>query len=724
MTVEKRVLNGNARVIGFQAENIHLDVAELGWVPIGWAVRIPKRGRGEIWAVIDHQEAEISPQSLTMLVEYNQDINAVPKVSALYVGVYDDEDKTWLGQGFLPDIGDEAEVVPANKIPPGVNLGYITLLRSDQSRRAHLSSLLSQPREDSGNIVRYVMTHHWGLLSHIASLPGAVVGDEWYVRGVNGRIVQTLRFGDNIGPNMARIYVIRVTPGNKKREWKKASIFALPKEVHIALPEQAQFAPNLREIGRIVPWAVEMEPLGMRYDDNPQAEETVGLLPPLQAKVEEASEEDIRVLFPGDVFVGRYLDGKSRIHLPSEALFESHAGVFGKTGTGKSTFLRILLEGVLSKTTKSRRQVRALVLDFHNEFGMSWEARDGTLLHGLRDTVPNTVIVGIGEDVFKAPNGVTGRADTTLTLPLWLVKPHHLEQLKNTLGLSEKGGLTLSTVRKIWETNPLMVPSEEEMEKGRQSVRMQEIAPTFLHLFKDWETNPYVSRWVKESPGINMASFAAVARVISRIFWDENGNLLPYWAVKSGKSFNVVMNYLREGKHVVVLNFPRDHGQRALLSTVLLSSLLEAWENWKTEGSRGHLWIVADEAHNFIPRDTRIPVFNQLARESRKFGVTMLVSTQTPQQLYGEVLAQIGVVFAFKLDGTAINTLSSQMSASVTSAMWDNLKGSRQFILFGRSVLVPVLVFPPDYKELHTTNEKREEKKQSDSNIMAAAFDF
>ena len=63
------------------------------------------------------------------------------------------------------------------------------------------------------------------------------------------------------------------------------------------------------------------------------------------------------------------------------------------------------------------------------------------------------------------------------------------------------------------------------------------------------------------------------------------------------------------------------------------------------------LVIVIEEAHKFVDRSLAgQSIFGQIARELRKYNVTLLVIDQRPSQIDPEVLSQIGTKFTLQLD--------------------------------------------------------------------------
>jgi hypothetical protein len=75
-------------------------------------------------------------------------------------------------------------------------------------------------------------------------------------------------------------------------------------------------------------------------------------------------------------------------------------------------------------------------------------------------------------------------------------------------------------------------------------------------------------------------------------------------------------------------------------------------EKQQTEKAPLHrLLIVIEEAHNFLsPEVSHSTIFGEIARELRKFNVTLMIVDQIPSQIDSEVLSQLGTRVIFHLN--------------------------------------------------------------------------
>lgn len=125
--------------------------------------------------------------------------------------------------------------------------------------------------------------------------------------------------------------------------------------------------------------------------------------------------------------------------------------------------------------------------------------------------------------------------------------------------------------------------------------------------------------------------------------------------------------------------------------------------------------LVLEEAHRFIPSrkdpsgngSRSTAVFERIAKEGRKFGLSLLLASQRPSELSETVVAQCGTVIAHRLTHEADQGLLRHATALSSRALLDQLPGlAQQYALVtGVSTGVPAavrirdVVDPPQSKD-------------------------
>ncbi|MBL3690502.1 ATP-binding protein [Leucobacter chromiireducens] len=127
------------------------------------------------------------------------------------------------------------------------------------------------------------------------------------------------------------------------------------------------------------------------------------------------------------------------------------------------------------------------------------------------------------------------------------------------------------------------------------------------------------------------------------------------------------------------------------------------------------LLLVLEEAHRFVParleasgtgmRSTA--VFERIAKEGRKFGLSLLLASQRPSELSETVVAQCGTVIAHRLTHEADQALLRHATALSSRALLDQLPGLAQqhALVTGVSTGVPVAVRVRDVSDPPKSND-------------------
>jgi hypothetical protein len=124
--------------------------------------------------------------------------------------------------------------------------------------------------------------------------------------------------------------------------------------------------------------------------EGPQPVKTV---PGHFSMVKLATEQDMEMVFgkeDKDKFyhIGNPLDMETRLCINLEEFVKRSNGIFGKSGTGKTFFTRMLLIGMLQKSKAVN-----LIFDMHNEYGWAGTREGGPPVKALKQLFPANVAV-------------------------------------------------------------------------------------------------------------------------------------------------------------------------------------------------------------------------------------------------------------------------------------------------------------------------------------------
>ncbi|GIW21709.1 MAG: hypothetical protein KatS3mg068_0716 [Candidatus Sericytochromatia bacterium] len=172
---------------------------------------------------------------------------------------------------------------------------------------------------------------------------------------------------------------------------------------------------------------------------------------------------------------------------------------------------------------------------------------------------------------------------------------------------------------------------------------------------------------------------------------------------------NDLITYLEKGKHVI-LEFG---SQNNLLSYMLATNIItrrihkkyvEAAEIYNADPNNKpkpkQLMITIEEAHKFLePSIAKSTIFGTIAREMRKYFVTLLIVDQRPSGIDSEVLSQIGTrITALLNDDKDIDAVFTGVSgASTLKTVLSQMDPKQQALILGYAVPMPVVIRTRNY---------------------------
>jgi DNA helicase HerA-like ATPase len=408
----------------------------------------------------------------------------------------------------------------------------------------------------------------------------------------------------------------------------------------------------------------------------------VKTVPPHHAVVRLANEGDIAEIFGKDeklnFEIGATREQEHPVRIDLAKFVQRSSGIFGATGSGKSFLTRIVLAGLMHHNVAS-----VLVLDMHNEYGLDDTASDtGERVTGLRTKFPARVsVVGLGEGA-----QIRGQIpDFNLEIPMSAIQPADIEMLSRELDLRDTTPTTLEALVTSFGPDRWFA---EFKAMNRDTVYNDDGKPV--------PAEGSVARWAAEN-GVNTLAAEGLHSKLRRLF--HKGYIVENPA---SDGITEIINRLEAGRHVV-LSFG-DHEtdlDYLLVSNLLTRRIRDAWEDatnrFRSKGKSEprQLVIVVEEAHKLLNREMAgQTTFSTIARELRKYYVTLLIVDQRPSQIYDEVMSQLGTRISGWLgDEDDIRAVLSGLAGrDALRGMLARLQPKEEVLLLGWGVPMPLPV--------------------------------
>ena len=388
-----------------------------------------------------------------------------------------------------------------------------------------------------------------------------------------------------------------------------------------------------------------------------------------------ASEKDYQTVFGAEdkhhFVIGspRELDEKHAAQAPIcidlRKFVERSNGIFGSSGTGKSILARLLLCGLVNSDACVN-----LIFDMHSEYANDKKMESGSSAKGLRSLFGKSrvALYTMDEEASRKGSGVDG----VIRIPLSDITIEDIEALAAELKMSE-GSAAIITARQVYR----------KFGKG------------WIEKLIDMSADD-LTNFVKET-GAHQGSLEGLKRKLETI---SDLGFVTRKNQAEGAGIKGLINDLRSGRHVILM-----FGQyRSTLAYMLVANILtkrihDEWVDWSEahEDGKGEapkpLMITIEEAHKFLGRDSAT-IFGTIAREMRKYLVTLMVIDQRPSGIDDEVMSQIGTrVTALLNDEKDIEAVFTGIrGGSQLKALLSTLDSKQEVMVMGHSVPMEVVL--------------------------------
>ncbi len=378
-----------------------------------------------------------------------------------------------------------------------------------------------------------------------------------------------------------------------------------------------------------------------------------------------ASTADLKQVYASDgrsaVTIGKVYPTKDiRAGIYIDAMLGKHFALLGSTGTGKSTSAALILHRICEAAPEGH----ILMIDPHGEYSAAFR-NTGVILDVSNLQMPYW-IMNFEEhcEVLLTSHGNERQVDADI-LAKCLLKARQKSRLAESMG-------------KITVDSPipyLLSDLSNEIQDQMGKLDKATTSAPYMRIKNKLEELKSDPRYQFMFSGMLVAD--TMTDFISKIF------RMP----SNGKPISIID----------VSGVPSD-----ITATVVavLSRLVFDFAIWSREERTSPILLVCEEAHRYVPSEKDADgnsvgrILSRIAKEGRKYGISLGLITQRPSDLAEGVLSQCGTIISMRLN-------NDRDQAFVKAAMPEGARGfldsipalrNRECIICGEGVAIPIRV--------------------------------
>jgi hypothetical protein len=374
--------------------------------------------------------------------------------------------------------------------------------------------------------------------------------------------------------------------------------------------------------------------------------------------------EDRPHVIVGTVFPTRDTPGALYV----DAFLGKHFALLGSTGTGKSTAAALILHRICDLSPEGH----IVMIDPHGEYGAAFRTN------------------GACYDV------------SNLAMPYWLM---NFEEHCEVFLTSEGSDRTQDA--DILAKCLLTARARNRMAEGMSRLTVDSPVP---YLLSDLITI-LNNEMGKLDKGTGSLPYMRIRQKIDEIRADPRYSFMFSGMLVADSMAEFIAKIFRmpsNGKPISIIDVSGMPSDITSVAVAVLSRMVFDFAIWARNEPQRPILLVCEEAHRYIPSSTIgggqavRKILERIAKEGRKYGVSLGLITQRPSDLAEGVLSQCGTIIAMRLN-------NDRDQAFVKAAMPEGSRGfldsipalrNREAIICGEGVAIPIRVSLDELEEV------------------------
>jgi len=444
----------------------------------------------------------------------------------------------------------------------------------------------------------------------------------------------------------------------------QAVVLGIVAAVSVPMPDTASGADEVHLIELALAGEIVVDPVKGRI-----FRRGVTSLPTIGDGVHPADRETLMLAYTrpdaATIEVGAlYLHPDVPARLLVDELFGKHFTIIGTTGSGKSTALICILKSLLP----DYRHARIVILDIHGEYGAAFGAQAEVI------------------------------DPSTLNLPFWLLNFHELTAAFTSPEDQRDDEVEILSDAVVWAKRKY-----SDAYAGR--VRRTDSACITVDTpvpFRLADLVAYIDDQLgRLERALNTLAYKRLKSRVEALVSDSRYGFMFGSVMIEDTMTDILGRLFRvpvDGKPITVLDLSTVPAEILDVVISVMSRLAFDLASWSE--ARLPVLIVCEEAHRYAPADggnkfmpTR-QALARIAKEGRKYGVSLALITQRPSELDTTILSQCSTVIAMRLSTERDQAVIRANTHEGALDMLDFLPllGDREAIVLGQGSVMPMRI--------------------------------
>lgn len=378
-----------------------------------------------------------------------------------------------------------------------------------------------------------------------------------------------------------------------------------------------------------------------------------------------ATSADLRQIYAADdrphIDIGTIYPTKdTRAALYMDPMLGKHFALLGSTGTGKSTSAALILHKIIEKAPEGH----VVMIDPHGEYSAAFKGQGA---------------------LFDVDN---------LAMPYWLLNfEEHCEVFVTSEGKDRQMDCDILS---------RCLLQARSRNKAAENVSKLTVDSPVPYLLSDL-LNIIQTEMGKLDKATSTAPFMRLKSKIEELRADPRYNFMFSGMLVGDTMASFLTKIFRlpaDGRPISIIDVSGVPSDVVRVVVAVLARMVFDYAIWSRDEPQRPILLVCEEAHRYVPNERNADgssvgrILSRIAKEGRKYGVSLGLITQRPSDLAEGVLSQCGTIIAMRLNNERDQNFVRAAMPEGSRGFIDSIAAlrNRECVICGEGVSIPIRV--------------------------------